>query len=173
MKRNHSNFFEILFQSKNTYIALFPVFIFCSFSLLDTMATASTRIDINKFTDTSNDHSNLRGEIWYGNASWYGSRFHGKKTSNGEKFDRKELTAAHKFLPFNTKVLVTNLKNKKSVIVRINDRGPFVGNRIIDLSEEAADKIDVRKEGVAYIKLQVMTPLIDNNGSSGENISEN
>ena len=150
-----------------------PVFIFCFFSLLDTMAAASTRIDTNRFTNTSNDYSDLRGEIWYGNASWYGSRFHGKKTSNGEKFDRKELTAAHKFLPFNTKVLVTNLKNKKSVVVRINDRGPFVSNRIIDLSEEAADKIDVRKEGVAYIKLQVMTPFIDNSSHGEENIAEN
>lgn len=98
----------------------------------------------------------LRGEIWYGNASWYGRKFHGKKTSNGEKFDRNELTAAHKTLPFNTKVLVTSLKNNKSVTVRINDRGPFVGDRIIDLSEAAAKKLDLKDQGVTSIKMQVL-----------------
>ena len=155
-------------QTKNSYIILFLVLVFCLLSLLNTMAVASTRIDVS-----SNDDSPLRGEIWYGNASWYGPRFHGKRTSNSEKFNRRDLTAAHPFLPFNTKVLVTNLKNKKSVIVRINDRGPFIDNRIIDLSEEAAKEIDVRKQGIAYIKLQVMTPFISNDRDNQENITEN
>ena len=105
------------------------------------------------------DKSCLRGEIWYGMASWYGPRFHGKKTSNGEKYDKRELTAAHKELPFNTKVLVTNLQNNKSVVVRINDRGPFVKDRIIDLSEKAAEKIDLKRKGTGYIKIQVLTPI--------------
>ena len=105
----------------------------------------------------------LRGEVWYGNASWYGHRFQGKKTSNGEKFNKNKLTAAHKFLPFNTKVLVTNLQNNKSVVVRINDRGPFKTGRIIDLSEKAADKIGTKKEGISYIRLQVLTPASENN----------
>jgi len=101
----------------------------------------------------------LRGEIWYGVASWYGPRFHGKKTSNGERFSKHGLTAAHKTLPFNTRVLVTNLKNNKSVIVRINDRGPFMGDRIIDLSEEAAKVIEAKQAGLSYIKLQVLNPI--------------
>lgn len=106
------------------------------------------------------DKSSLRGEIWYGMASWYGPRFHGKKTSNGEKYNKRKLTAAHKELPFNTKVLVTNLQNNKSVVVRINDRGPFVKDRIIDLSEKAAEKIDLKNPGTGYIKIQVLTPML-------------
>ena len=92
-------------------------------------------------------------------ASWYGSRFQGKKTSNGERYNKRKLTAAHKELPFNTKVLVTNLQNNKSVVVRINDRGPFIKNRIIDLSEKAAEKIDLKRKGTGYIKIQVLTPV--------------
>ena len=106
------------------------------------------------------DKLSLRGEIWYGMASWYGPRFHGKKTSNGEKYNKRKLTAAHKELPFNTKVLVTNLQNNKSVVVRINDRGPFVKDRIIDLSEKAAEKIDLKNPGTGYIKIQVLTPML-------------
>lgn len=98
----------------------------------------------------------LRGEIWYGSASWYGSKFQGKRTSNGERFNKRRLTAAHKTLPFNTVVSVTNLKNNKSVNVRINDRGPFKGDRIIDLSEKAANCLDLKKDGIGYIKLQVL-----------------
>ena len=105
------------------------------------------------------DKSCLRGQIWYGMASWYGPKFYGKKTSNGEKYNKHKLTAAHKDLPFNTRVLVTNLQNNKSVIVRINDRGPFVKDRIIDLSEKAAEKIDLKKKGTGYIKIQVLTPI--------------
>ena len=128
------------------------ILVFCSSDLLSIMAKAS------EVAGTNNPI--LRGEIWYGNASWYGSRFQGRKTSNGEKFNKRKLTAAHPYLPFDTQVKVTNLKNKKSVVVRINDRGPFIGDRIIDLSEEAAKKIDARKEGISYIKLQVLTPLV-------------
>ena len=106
------------------------------------------------------DKSSLRGEIWYGMASWYGSKFQGKRTSNGEKYNKRKLTAAHKDLPFNTKVLVTNLQNNKSVVVRINDRGPFVRDRIIDLSEKAAEKIDLKRKGTGYIKIQVLTPML-------------
>ena len=98
----------------------------------------------------------LRGMIWFGNASWYGPKFHGRITSSGEKFNKHKLTAAHRTLPFNTKVLVTNLKNNRSVVVRINDRGPFINGRIIDLSEEAANMIDAKKDGISYIKLQII-----------------
>ena len=141
--------------------------LFCSANFLSVRALASLRGPIGETEAYINDKSILRGEIWYGNASWYGSHFQGRKTSNGEKFNKHKLTAAHRYLPFNTRVLVTNLKNKKSVIVRINDRGPFIDNRIIDLSEGAAKKIDLKIEGIAYIKLQVLNPLVEN-----EEISE-
>ncbi|MBP5451861.1 MAG: septal ring lytic transglycosylase RlpA family protein, partial [Treponema sp.] len=86
-------------------------------------------------------------------ASYDADKFHGRKTSNGEIFNMYALTAAHKTLPFNTKVKVTNLTNGKSVIVRINDRGPFVKGREIDLSKAAASKLDMIKSGTAKVKL--------------------
>lgn len=88
-----------------------------------------------------------------GNASYYGKKFHGRQTANGEKFNMRDLTAAHRTLPFNTKVKVTNLKNNKSVIVRINDRGPFAKGRIIDLSRAAAEKIGLIADGVAMVEI--------------------
>jgi rare lipoprotein A len=91
-----------------------------------------------------------------GMASYYGKDFHGKKTACGEKFDMNEFTAAHKKLPFNTLVKVTNLSNSKSVIVRINDRGPFTKKRIIDLSRAAASRIDIVRAGVASVKIEVI-----------------
>ncbi len=91
-----------------------------------------------------------------GLASWYGEAFHGKTTANGEKFDMMALTAAHKELPFNTAVRVTNLLNNRSVVVRINDRGPFRKDRIIDLSKYAAEKLDFLGIGVAPVKIEVI-----------------
>jgi len=91
-----------------------------------------------------------------GIASWYGPKFHGKRTANGEIYNMYALTAAHKILPFNTKVLVTNLYNNKQVVVRINDRGPFVKNRIIDLSYMAAKKINMIATGTAPVILKVI-----------------
>ncbi|MCD2401509.1 septal ring lytic transglycosylase RlpA family protein [Borreliella bissettiae] len=92
-----------------------------------------------------------------GLASWYGEAFHGKITANGEKFDMMGLTAAHKELPFNTTVRVTNLLNNRSVVVRINDRGPFRKDRIIDLSKHAAEKLDFLGIGVAPVKIEVIS----------------
>lgn len=94
---------------------------------------------------------------WFeeGVASWYGPNFVGRPTANGEIFDPSELTAAHKFLPFDTRVLVTDLVSGRSVVVRINDRGPFVGDRIIDLSRAAADSIGMIGSGTARVRLQV------------------
>ena len=96
------------------------------------------------------------GETFYGISSWYGPDFDGKATSSGEIYDMHGLTAAHKTLPMNTMVKVTNRDNAKSVIVRINDRGPFVGTRIIDLSNKAAHQIDMVKKGTANVKLEVV-----------------
>lgn len=89
-------------------------------------------------------------------ASYYADKYHGRKTSNGEVFNMYDLTAAHKSLPFNTKVKVTNLSNGKSVVVRINDRGPFVKGREIDLSKAAAVKIGMIKSGTAKVSLEIV-----------------
>jgi len=91
-----------------------------------------------------------------GTASYYGPGFHGKKTANGERFNMYELTAAHKTLPFNTRVKVTNLDNNKKVVVRINDRGPYKKGRIIDLSKAAAKKIGLIQTGTAKVQLQIL-----------------
>ncbi len=96
------------------------------------------------------------GDTFEGIASWYGDDFHNKQTSNGEYYDMHDETAAHKTMPINTIVKVTNLSNNLSTIVRINDRGPFVGERIIDLSYKAATDIDMIKHGTAKVKLEVL-----------------
>ncbi|RXK82261.1 septal ring lytic transglycosylase RlpA family protein [Chlorobaculum sp. 24CR] len=89
-----------------------------------------------------------------GRASFYASRFHGRTTANGETFDMKEFTAAHRSLPFGTIVRVTNLNNGKMVFVKINDRGPYVKNRIIDLSKAAAKQLDLVDSGVGRVKIE-------------------
>ena len=94
-------------------------------------------------------------QTWKGKASYYADSFQGKTTASGEKFSQDKLTAAHRHLPFGTEVLVINLSNGKSVKVRINDRGPFVKGRIIDLSRRAARKIGMEKKGVAMVKVVV------------------
>ena len=91
-----------------------------------------------------------------GEASWYGPGFNGRLTANGEKFNMYKLTAAHKKLPFGTRVKVTNLNNGKSVIVRINDRGPFVKERVIDLSKKAAQSIGMIKAGHVPVKIYIL-----------------
>jgi rare lipoprotein A len=88
-----------------------------------------------------------------GKASFYGNEFDGKKTANGETFHQSQFTAAHKHLPFGTMVKVTNLVNNKSVIVRINDRGPYAAGRIIDLSKAAAKQIDMIAAGVVKVEI--------------------
>mgnify|MGYP001155466675 CR=1 FL=1 len=97
-----------------------------------------------------------RSGVQTGMASWYGAEFHGKKTSNKEIYNMYDMTAAHNTLPFGTYVMVTNLSNGKSAIVRINDRGPFVENRIIDLSYAAAKVLDMIDTGTAPVKIEVL-----------------
>ena len=96
------------------------------------------------------------GDEFHGRASWYGPDFHGKLTSNGERYNMYSMTAAHKTLPMNTIVKVTNLNNGRSAIVRINDRGPFVATRIIDLSKVAASKIGMIGTGTAPVSLKIL-----------------
>ena len=95
-----------------------------------------------------------RGYDQTGNASYYGARHHGKRTASGEPFDQHGLTAAHRQLPFGTRVLVTNLSNNQSVVVRINDRGPHTRGRLIDLSRKAAQQLDMLSTGTAKVRVQ-------------------
>ena len=98
------------------------------------------------------------GYVERGTASWYGTKFHGKLTSNREPYDMYSFTAAHKTLPIPTYARVTNLANQKSIVVRINDRGPFVGDRIIDLSYVAALKLGMQQQGTAQVEVATITP---------------
>ncbi len=93
-----------------------------------------------------------------GVASWYGEKFHGRRTSSGEPYDMYAMTAAHKTLPLPAYVRVTNLQNGKSVVVRVNDRGPFVDNRLIDLSYAAAVKLDMTRSGTAMVEIESIGP---------------
>ena len=96
-----------------------------------------------------------------GYASWYGKRYHGNKTSIGEVYDMYQMTGAHKTLPLPCFVKVTNLINEKSVIIRVNDRGPFVKNRIIDLSYAAAHRLDIIEKGSELVRVEVINPHSD------------
>ena len=99
-----------------------------------------------------------RGYKERGIASWYGSKFHGKRTSSGEPYDMHGMTAAHKTLPLPTYVKVTNLKNGRQVIVKVNDRGPFHENRIIDLSHTAAIKLGIKGTGTGLVEVEAIDP---------------
>jgi len=98
------------------------------------------------------------GYVERGVASWYGTEFHGLRTSTGESYDMFAMTAAHKTLPLPCYARVTNLSNGRSVVVRINDRGPFVANRIIDLSYSAAARLDMIRSGTAFVEVDVLNP---------------
>lgn len=101
--------------------------------------------------------SSTSGAVQTGVASWYGPGFHGKRTSNGEIYNQYELTAAHPTLPLGTRVMVTNMSTRQSVEVRVNDRGPFVGGRVIDLSYAAARTIGVYEPGTAQVRVEVLS----------------
>lgn len=101
-----------------------------------------------------------------GTASWYGEKFHGRRTSSGEPYDMYQMTAAHKSLPLPSYLRVTNLRNNRSVVVRVNDRGPFHAGRIVDLSYAAALKLDVVATGTAPVEIEVLHPeLLDTPGT--------
>ncbi|HEY2843420.1 MAG TPA: septal ring lytic transglycosylase RlpA family protein [Bryobacteraceae bacterium] len=102
------------------------------------------------------------GSTETGIASWYGVPYHGRPSASGEIFDMEKLTAAHRVLPFQTWVEVTNLSNGRQVDVRITDRGPFVGGRIIDLSMAAARELDMVRSGTAQVRLKVIPPPANN-----------
>jgi len=93
-----------------------------------------------------------------GQASWYGKAFHGRATASGEEYDMFQLTAAHKTLPLGTYVKVTNLRNGKWAVLKVNDRGPYVGDRILDVSYGAAQVLNFRGRGVERVKIEVIEP---------------
>ena len=136
----------------------------CFFVLLIiSSCTVSPRYNANSHNHKSsttkpsnNNNISSNKNIYKGISSWYGPNFHGKLTANGEVFDMYGITAAHKSLPLNTIVRVTNLDNGKSIILRINDRGPYVGDRVLDCSLGAAKKLDFYKEGTAFVKIEII-----------------
>jgi len=101
--------------------------------------------------------SSARGYKDRGMASWYGTKFHGKRTSSGEKYDMYAMTAAHRRLPLPTYVRVTNLRNGRQVVVKVNDRGPFLNNRIIDLSYAAAYKLGIASRGTGHVEVEAIS----------------
>lgn len=170
------------FKSKNFRNSLLIGFLSSTFLFTGCSQKNNSNVDYSKFyKDTKNTNINnsknmhkytLRpysvfgvkyypfianvGDKFEGIASWYGPDFHAKKTSNGEIYNMYDMTAAHKTLPMNTVVRVDNLENNKSIIVRINDRGPFVSGRIIDLSNKAAHEIDMVRNGTAKVRVTVL-----------------
>jgi len=109
-----------------------------------------------KFEHKFPDYKMPLASVYRGKASFYGPGFYGNRTANGEIYRLGTMTAAHRSLPFGTRVRVENLNNGRSVTVRINDRGPFVGGRIIDLSETAAEAIGMKSSGIAPVRIQVL-----------------
>ncbi len=111
-----------------------------------------------RFADKSkiDDKKIISGTVFYGKASYYSDAFHGKITANGEIFDMTKLTAAHRSLPFGTLLQVRNMTNNRTVIVRINDRGPFKENRVIDLSKAAAEALDMIHDGIIDVEITIL-----------------
>jgi rare lipoprotein A (peptidoglycan hydrolase) len=116
----------------------------------------SIRNNKSDIIGNNDNNNNVDNEVMHGYASYYGEQFDGKMTSSGEIYNMDDLTAAHQTLEFGTKVLVTNLKNHRKVVVRINDRGPFVEGRIIDLSKAAAEVLDMIQDGVVEVELKIL-----------------
>jgi rare lipoprotein A len=105
---------------------------------------------------SSKKNNSLSKPYQIGRASWYGKQFHGRETASGEPYDMFQFTAAHRQLPLGTWVRVTNLHNGRSIVVRVNDRGPYVGKRIIDLSYAAAQMLDLRSRGTEQVRLDIV-----------------
>jgi len=126
-------------------------------SLLSLYCSPSARYAAHQKNPPAEDQSDMdEGAVFYGEASYYADKFHGRTTANGETFNMYEISAAHKTLPFNTILHVTNLENQKYVVVRINDRGPYKKGRILDLSYRAAQEIDMISTGVVRVKVKIV-----------------
>ena len=123
-------------------------------TLEDATAAAKNKRAQGKAVRQANSRETSKKKVIRGQASWYGPGFHGKKTASGEIFDQGRLTAAHKTLPLGTKAKVTNLENGTSVEVEINDRGPYVGDRVIDLSRAAANALGFVESGLTMVRIE-------------------
>ena len=152
---------EVRHVRKSTFRgALVALGVLCSF-VLGVVANAAYLHDRHPLFESllSNELTyNSPNQIINGRASWYGYPFHGRKTANGETYNMFEMTAAHKSLPFGSLLRVTNLQNKKVVFVRVNDRGPYVAGRDLDLSYWAAHELDMANTGVSQVKIEVYYP---------------
>lgn len=118
--------------------------------------TPKLRRDVTSRPLVIQDDSFQIAQSLAGKASWYGPKFHGRRTASGEVFNSNAMTAAHRSLPFGTRVRVINVKNGRSVVVRINDRGPFIRGRIIDVSAGAARSLGMINRGVANVRIEVL-----------------
>lgn len=135
---------------------LLLVIISCSSNTLYQSAKRRKSGEVRYKTENKPKFSEIKGRTYYLVTSYYGKKFHGRKTANGETFNMYDFTAAHKRFPFGTKLRVTNEDNGKSVIVRVNDRGPFVEGRDLDISYAAARKIGLVGYGVKKLKVEVL-----------------
>jgi len=121
-----------------------------------TGSKSTTKIELEKSTEPTNVEPKQVGDIQYGISSYYADRFHGKRTANGDIFDMYGISGAHQTLPLNSIVKVTNLENNKELIIKVNDRGPFIKNRIFDCSYGAAIKLGFVSQGTAIVKVEVI-----------------
>lgn len=128
----------------------------CATSPQNSQASHTAAANSSAATGSGTAPSSAATQGTYGVASWYGGRYHGRQTASGEPFDMNALTAAHPSLPFGTRVRVTNLENSRSVVLRINDRGPFVKRRIIDVSRRAAEELGFIRQGVARVRVDII-----------------
>jgi rare lipoprotein A len=126
------------------------------FLVLITVAITSIYLISNSAYASYYVNNSIKRNNYTGVASWYGKRFHGRKTAAGERYNMFELTAAHKTLPLGTLVKVTSLDNGREVIVRVNDRGPYIPGRVIDLSLAAACELRMVEKGLAEVKLEIL-----------------
>ena len=142
------------FAQRTIFFLFFAAFLFfCN------DATAGKRVNTSSYKVNGIVYHPVKYKKYkeVGVASWYGGNNHKKLTASGEVFDKNKITAAHKFLPIPSTVKVTNLQNKKSIKVRVNDRGPFVDGRIIDLSEKAAKLLGFRNDGLAKVSIELIS----------------
>jgi len=135
----------------------YPTFGLALLMLVSACSTSTKQAKTQK--DPMNKVLSDASLVLKGVASWYGHPFHGRTTANGEKYNMYDYTAAHKTLPFGSRLLVINPKNNKSLMVRVNDRGPYVGNRILDLSFAAARELELLGTGTGQVTIAVYPPL--------------
>ena len=138
----------------NKILFIFILFILSFSCTVSPRYNASNHSIDSKISKSDKNYSNK--SVYRGVSSWYGPNFHGKLTANGEIFDMYGTTAAHKTLPLNSIVRVTNLENNKSIILKINDRGPYVGDRILDCSYGAAKKLGFDKAGTTSVEIRII-----------------